>query len=279
MTAYLSPEKHLSKIGKLPDDFVKLSETALIMGSITRPKVKLNAYYRHLDALGNGVEKYLRGLEDSLSVKYMQEALSEILYKKYGYIGSSCLSNNDTTSNLTFVIDQREGGPTALAILYMSVAQSQGWSVRGLNFPGRLLVRLEYDGYRTIIDPLSGGKELNTFNLREILKFTLGTQEELRASHLRELTHREILIRLQEEIIIHYLSINKIKEALHMIKLTLLFAPNGLGFLHKSGKIKNHVMNFEPTMVALREYLHENINMEEYPFEVSILSHLQINIE
>ena len=221
MIAYTPSEKHLSKIGKLSDGSVKLLETALIIGSITRPKVKLNAYHRHLTALGNGVEKYLRGLDNCLSVNYMQEALSEILYKKYGYIGSSCLSNIDATSNLTFVIDRREGGPTALAILYISIAQFQGWNVRGLNFPGRLLVRLEHDGLRAIIDPLSGGKELNTSTLRDILKHTLGAQEELRPNHLREMTHREILLRLQEEIIIYYLSINKIEETLYMIKIAL----------------------------------------------------------
>lgn len=215
----------LIKIGQLSDDDLDLAEASLILASVDRPSVNLDSYRRHLATLCDDVGIYITGLPEPLDVGVCHEALVQVLFRRYGYVGGEDSSDDSEAANLTHVIDRRSGLPVVLGVLYIHVARQRGWNVEGLNFPGRFLLRIEVNSERLIIDPFAGGAAINTLNLRGMLKAVDGHHAELKPEYYQSLTVREILLRVQKNIWHRMLRSNRIEDAIEVIEMVLLFAP------------------------------------------------------
>ena len=73
--------------------------------------------------------------------KVAVEALDEYLFKKLGYHGSRTDFYNRSNSYLNEVIDDREGIPITLCVLYIELARRLDVNIVGVGLPGRFLVR------------------------------------------------------------------------------------------------------------------------------------------
>ena len=215
----------LVELGQLPDDDLDLAETALILATGDRPDVNLDSYRRHLKVLCDDVGAYITGLPMPLDVETCHEALVQVLFRRYGYMGGEDAFDGPEAANLTHVIDRRSGLPVVLGVLYIHVAQKLGWNAEGLSFPGRFLLRLEVNSERLILDPLSGGAAVNTIDLRGILKSVSGHHAELQPEYYQSVTAREILLQIQNNIQILMLKSDRVEDAIEVIDTMLLFAP------------------------------------------------------
>jgi len=215
----------LLEIGQLSDDDLDLAEASLILATVDRPSVNLDSYRRHLATLCDDVDIYIAGLPEPLGLGVCLEALVQVLFRRYGYVGGEDSSDDPEAANLTHVIDRRSGLPVVLGVLYIHVARQLGWNVEGLNFPGRFLLRIEINSERLIIDPFAGGAIINTPDLRGILKAVHGNQAELKPEYYQSLTVREILLRIQKNIWTRMLRSNRVEDAIEVIEVVLLFAP------------------------------------------------------
>jgi regulator of sirC expression with transglutaminase-like and TPR domain len=153
------------------------------------------------------------------------------------------------------VIDNRRGLPVVLGILYIHVARRLGWTMTGLDFPSRFLVRLEHDGRRLILDPADGGAALDPTALRALLKTVAGNDAELTPDHYRPAGNRAILYRMQNNIKVRLLKDTKLEEALKVIEAMALFAPAMPDLWREAGVINARLDNLRAAVAALEEYL------------------------
>jgi serine protease Do len=141
------------------DKDVDLLRAALIVARMDNDDLDVGAYLREIDG-------FARTIRDSLPPKADERAklaaLDEFLFKKMGFHG--CRTEFDSRSNsyLNEVIDDREGLPVTLSILYIELARRIGVSVVGIGLPGRYLVRLEsVKDDSTLIDVYENARRLS----------------------------------------------------------------------------------------------------------------------
>ncbi len=255
MSAGRTPRDYLVRLGGLADDDIDLAEAALALAALERPRVSLEPYRRHLVKVAEEVGVYAAAARLERDVKGRAEALAHIIGRRYGYGCDPETYDELEAANLMRVIDNRRGLPVVLGILYIHIARRLGWSMTGLDFPSRFLVRLEHDGRRLILDPADGGAALDPTALRALLKTVAGNDAELTPDHYRPAGNRAILYRMQNNIKVRLLKDSKLEEALKVIEAMALFAPAMPDLWREAGVINARLDNLRAAVAALEEYL------------------------
>ena len=252
MTPARAVRSHLVRMGAAPDGDIDLGHAALVLASMERPRVATEPYRRHLAKLAAEVAAYA-GAGDPDGPELPAEALRQVLARRYGYIGAE--DNEEEDANLMRVIDRRRGLPVALGIIYIHVARARGWTIEGIGFPARFLVRLEVDSRRLILDPFAGGRALAPKDMRALYKALAGNQAEITPDHYRALSNRDILVRLHTHVKSRLLGAERLEEALGAIEAMLLFAPDEAALWREAGVIYARLDKVESAVAALEEYL------------------------
>ncbi len=255
MSAGRTPREYLVRLGGLADDDIDLAEAALALAALERPRVSLEPYRRHLVKVAEEVGAYAVAARLERDVKGRAEAMAHIIGRRYGYGCDPETYDELEAANLMRVIDNRRGLPVVLGILYIHVARRLGWTMTGLDFPSRFLVRLEHDGLRLILDPADGGAALDPTALRALLKTVAGNDAELTPDHYRPAGNRAILYRMQNNIKVRLLKDSKLEEALRVIEAMALFAPAMSDLWREAGLINARLDNLRAAVAALEEYL------------------------
>lgn len=121
--------------------------------------------------------------------------LDQVLFSELGFHGSRGDYYNRSNSYVNEVLDDREGIPITLAMVYIELAKRLGVELHGIGFPGHFLVRFDAaDGGSQWIDVFERGKRLTRENLAE--RHLEQTGEPLDDSSLETSTSREILSRM-----------------------------------------------------------------------------------
>ncbi len=249
----------LIHIGALPDGHLDLTETALTLASIERPGVPIEPYRRHLQRLASDVGVYAgSGDQGQGGIEQRQQALRQIVAKRYGYGAADDAYEYPDNANFMRVIDRRRGLPVILGILYLHVARALGWSMSGLDFPARFLVRLQHESRRVVIDPFDGVRVISPEGMRELIKAVSGNHAELTPGLYAEISNRDILLRAQGNIKSRLLRAERLEEALEVIKTMLLFAPQAAALWREAGLLYTRLDNIKAAVSALEEYMRYN---------------------
>lgn len=256
----LPPEicEALVAIGQQPDEEMDLVEAALILATVDRPAVHLDSYRRHLATISDEVGAYVAGLMEPLDVAICHEALVQVIFRRYGYIGGDDSFDDAEAANLTHVIDRRSGLPVLLGIIYIHAARQQGWGAEGLNFPGRFMLRLEVSSERLIVDPFAGGAVVGSNDLRDILKALSGYHAELEPEHYKPVSAREIVLRVQNNIHNRLLRAERVEDAIEVIETMLLFAPKATHLWYECGMLHARINQVAKAIAALETYLQQD---------------------
>ena len=259
MTLQLTHRTRLKDLRDIGDEDVALAAAALDIAALHRAGTVQAPYLRHLESLIQEVGAYAGKAPD---VDRAAEALVQVIARRYGYGGDDESFDDFEAANLATVIDERRGLPVALGILYIHVARAQGWSVGGIDFPGRFLVRLEVKAERRILDPFDHGRLLEPQDLREMLKIGAGLEAELGPEHYREIGNREILLRLENNLKVRHLRAEQFDDALRVIETMLLFAPETSSLWREAGMIHARMDRVQEAILALEEFLRLDTSAE-----------------
>lgn len=246
---------------------IDVAEVALLLAAAGRPGVLLQPYRRHLAKMCEEVGRHA-GLEPAFDMRI--EALAEVVAKRYGYVGTADAFRDLDCANLTYVMDRRGGLPVTLGIIYLHVARALGWSLAGVDFPPRFLLRLEHAGRRALLDPFEGLKALETPALRAMLKEFAGPEAEIRPGHFRALTPREVLLKLQNTVKARLLDSRQIEDALAQVELMLLFAPEAHALWREAGVLNSRLDNVKAAVAAFEEFLRRETR-DSSRYRVSIM--------
>lgn len=255
MTLGKTLSERLARLGAQADGDIDLVEAALALAAIDRPRAPREPYRRHLAKMTAEVGAYAAAARGEPDIDVQAEALAHVLGRRYGYGCDPETYGDLDGANLMRVIDNRRGLPVVLGILYIHVARSLGWTMTGVDFPSRFLVRLEADGRRLILDPSEGGVTLDPTALRALLKVVSGNEAELTPEHYRPAGNRAILYRMQNNIKVRLLNDGKLEEALRILETMALFAPGVPDLWREVGVINARLDNLRAAVAALEEFL------------------------
>ncbi len=183
----------LSKALEGPEAKVDLLHAALLVARLDNAELEIEPYRQQVNEMAREISARLQASADE-AVKLA--ALREYLFSENGFHGSRSDYYNRANSYLDRVLDDREGLPITLSILFMELAQRIGLDgVGGLPLPGHFMVAFKpRQGAEQIIDVFNGGKVLNRSEAQD--RILEATGEGFRDTDYRRATKREIIIRM-----------------------------------------------------------------------------------
>lgn len=189
-------EQRLGEIGELPDDRFPLFEAAVLCALHEDGDRDPASAYALLE---EGGDRLALRLETESPETALAGALGGDLALGGDALTYDALQNADVLS----VCERRKGLPVALGLLYLAVARRCRLDLRGVDFPGHFLLRLETAEGPMAVDAFVGGRvvmpsELTRRALHVGLPPTAADQlDEL----MRPVSDRQVLIRLQNNIL------------------------------------------------------------------------------
>ncbi len=182
---------------------------ALLIAALDDTDVDVEAYSERVDAMAAEIQQRLK---EKTKPAGRLAALDNYLFKENGFHGGRVEYYHPANSHLNRVIDEREGLPITLSILYMELGRRIGLNIDGIGLPGHFVVAHVVDGKddaetTQLIDVFDGGTRLSRRDAAAIVGRRL-TEEDLRPQ-----TTPEILTRVLRNLI-GVASSNRDSEAL-----------------------------------------------------------------
>ena len=148
--------KQLSK----SEEKIDLLRCALLVSKHDNPEIDVEQYYR---SFGRLVDELKADPEIKKGTAEAVKRLNKFMFEENGFHGSRHDYANNSNSYINEVLDDREGLPITLSIVYLEMAGRLGVKeVVGLALPGQFMVgyrRAEGED-RRILNVFDGGKEL-----------------------------------------------------------------------------------------------------------------------
>ena len=171
---------------------IDLFRAALLIARLDNPELDVEAYEHEIGRLAADVAARFPADADEAT---RLATLNRVLFTELGFHGSRGDYYNRSNSYVNEVLDDREGIPIALSVVYMELARRLGLRVKGVGFPGHFLVRHEPSrGEPQWLDIFDGGTVLSRDDLADRLREE--SELELADSHLAVVGPRFILVRM-----------------------------------------------------------------------------------
>jgi serine protease Do len=124
-------------VGKADAD-IDLFHAALLIAKLDNADLDVAASRQELDRLAADIRRQIpAGADDDATLA----VLNRVLFDELGFHGSRGDYYNRSNSYVNEVLDDREGIPISLAVVYMELARRLGLTVEGVGFPGHFLVQ------------------------------------------------------------------------------------------------------------------------------------------
>jgi regulator of sirC expression with transglutaminase-like and TPR domain len=153
------------------------------------------------DLARSGVERLSRRLERESP----EEALAEAMAGDLRLTGDLFTYEEPENADIISVCERRKGLPAAIGIFYLHASRECGLNVRGVDFPGHFLLRIETEEGPLALDPFSEGRVVLPSELtRRALHTGLTPNVADRLDRLMApVSDRAVLIRLQTTVFAH----------------------------------------------------------------------------
>ena len=182
----------LADLFKGGEEKVDLLRAALLVARLDNEEVDVDAYRHEVDRLARLVADLLP--KDAKPADKLA-ALNKFLFQERGFHGSRLEYYARANSYLNEVIDDREGLPITLSVLYMELARRLGLTVVGVPLPGHFVVRHEPPGGPAqLIDVYEGAKPLSRKEAEARVEKITG--EPAADRHFEPATKRAIVARM-----------------------------------------------------------------------------------
>jgi serine protease Do len=215
-------QAELLRVMEAPEEKVDLIEAALLVAQLDDPDLDAGFYRNQIDQLVAELEsKISKDADEAERLK----ALQEFFFREQGFHGSRTDYYNRANSYLNQVLDDREGLPITLAILFMELAQRVGLQVAGIPLPGHFVVQhAGKNGSQEMIDVFDGGKPLTRDEAGALVLSITGSP--LEEAHLKPATKRQIIVRMLRNLISIAQETEPASEMLRYLELTVALQPD-----------------------------------------------------
>lgn len=224
-------QQEIGELFKSNDDDVDLLRATLLLARLDNPDVDVDAYVREVDMM---VEDIQQTLAEDATDEDRLEALNKYLFEQAGFHGSRTEYYNKSNSYLNEVIDDREGLPITISVLYLEVARRLGLTVHGIGLPGHFVVRAEKEGSPgQVLDVFDKARVMNSEEILAQVRqyFPVETDERIAALTKEFLTPadaRGIMIRMLANLRNAVENDNDVEASLRYLSTALAVDPDHL---------------------------------------------------
>ena len=186
-------QSELASLLNNPTGKLDLFQGALMVAKLEYPDLNSEAY---LEEINRMAEEVARKFPPSPSSAQKLKTLDHYLFQENGFHGSRIDYYDKANSYIHNVMEDREGIPITLSILYLELARQIGiTNIVGIPLPGHFLLKeLKEDGRHRLIDVFDSARELTTSEADEMGSNHLG--EPVRSEYLPAASNRDIIVRM-----------------------------------------------------------------------------------
>ncbi len=169
-----------------------LLQAALLIAVLDEEEIDTQAYVKLIERMANDI---LAAIKKDTTQADKLAALDKYLFQDNGFHGSRFDYYHRANSYLNRVIDDREGLPITLSVLYMELGRRLGLKIEGVGLPGHFIVRqVNQDGKGQLIDVFNEGKRLSR---EDAIKLAAEhSNQPFQDAYLNPVPSRQILIRM-----------------------------------------------------------------------------------
>jgi regulator of sirC expression with transglutaminase-like and TPR domain len=161
-------QKELARVFQSPEDQVDLVEAALLVAKLDNSELDVSVYRQEIERMVRAIQS--RSGKDA-DDRAKLDAINRYLFEEQGFHGSRGDYYNRSNSYLNEVLEDREGLPITLSVLYMELARRLGVKVVGINMPGHFVVKhVPAKGEGELIDVFDGARPLPLAEARDRVK-------------------------------------------------------------------------------------------------------------
>jgi regulator of sirC expression with transglutaminase-like and TPR domain len=183
--------RELAELARKKPDHMLL-RGSLLIAKLDDADIDIDAYLARVDEMGAEISEKLQINADANTKR---DALHTYLFQENGFHGGSAEYYHPANSHLNRVIDDREGLPITLSILYMELGRRIGIETEGVGLPGHFIVRqVINDNHQKLIDVFERGKILTTDDAAKLV--AIRSNRSITAADLQAQTPTEILNRV-----------------------------------------------------------------------------------
>lgn len=184
--------KALEKVAAGKEEQIDLLHAALLIARLDDEELDVAAYRQQVERMAKNL---LAKLPKEATAEARLQALNKDLFTERGFHGSRGEYYHRANSYLNRVLDDREGLPITLSLLYLELGRRLDLPLVGVGLPGHFVVRFEpAKGAKQLIDVFEGGKVLSRKDAEEQVQRLTG--EPLQESHLATVGKRALLVRM-----------------------------------------------------------------------------------
>jgi regulator of sirC expression with transglutaminase-like and TPR domain len=204
------------------EDKIDLTQAALLVAQLDNDELDVDAYRGEVERMAKKLAAALPAKADDTA---KLAALNKFLFADRGYHGSRSDYYHRSNSYLNEVIDDREGLPITLSVLYMDLARRMGLKIEGVGLPGHFVVRqIPAKGEPQLIDVFDGGKTLSKQDATEKVKAITGL--DMKDDDLKPVDKRAIIVRMLHNLLGLTRDARDIEGALRYLDAIVEIAPD-----------------------------------------------------
>jgi serine protease Do len=160
-------EAQLVKALEGAEDKIDLFHAALLVAKLDQPELDVAVYRAEFARLAQELKRQVPNATETNKIA----TLSKFLFTDQGFHGNRTDFYNRANSYMNEVLDDREGLPITLSVLWLELARQLGvTNVAGVPLPTRFMVRFTpREGVEQIIDVFDGGKVLTRGDAVELV--------------------------------------------------------------------------------------------------------------
>jgi len=181
----------LSDLSQYPAE-ERLLRGALSIARLDDLDLDIDFYLQRVDAMAAEIRESLQVDADE---RDRRSALDRYLFQENGFRGGRSEYYHPANSHLNRVLDDREGLPITLSILYIELGRRLDLQITGIGLPGHFMVQWDTPaGDQQLIDVFEGGEDVS-LEEAEAMAFRFAGRP-LRESDLRPQSTTAILLRV-----------------------------------------------------------------------------------
>lgn len=243
----------LDAAGQLPDAELDLASVALQFARIDAPAADWRAAQALLTQIARRAVELAAAdpAADGGDSERRRALLAGLIHGEFGFAGDAETYDDMANANLIQVLDRRRGLPVALGVLWLHAAEAAGWSAHGLNAPGHFLLALPHARGQIVLDVFAGGDQLLAPELRALIKRVAGENAELKPGMLAPMTKRDVLLRLQNNIKLRLIRLERLPAAAATLDRMLMMAPEDSGLWQESALVQAELGAIDRAQAAI----------------------------
>ncbi len=224
-------QQELAELFKSESGDVDLLRASLLLARLDNPEVDVDAYVREVELM---VEDIRQTLSEDATADDRLAALNRYLFEQAGFHGSRTEYYNKSNSYLNEVIDDREGLPITLSVLYIEIARRIGLTVHGVCLPGHFSVQVvKNDEPGQVIDVFDNARVMSGEEILKLVRQYFPVENDERIASLTQeflapADARSILVRMLANLRNAVEEENDVEAALRYVSTALAVDPDHL---------------------------------------------------